>query len=567
MKIFLSFTFVLLSVLGMGQGPYYTPPVKIPMLLSGSFAELRTAHFHSGIDIKTYGKINEMVYAAAEGNISRISVSPTGYGNALYIDHDNGTTSVYGHLNQFRPDIQEYIRQIQYERKAFQVDIQVLPGVFPVRKNDRIALSGNSGSSAGPHLHFELRNTKTGDPINPLKFGFFVNDTIPPKIYALQITPLSESSHVNYTANKVIYEVEFGNGKYRLKNNPVIPVFDKIGFAIEALDFLNGSANKLGIVSMELTIDDVILSSFVINRFSFSEAQNINSFTDYEEFVKSGRRFQRTWIEPCNQLANFEFSEKNGIFDPVIGSKHRVKIEIQDSHRNISVLEFLIEGKYREMKPVAKESVAYFQCAQSSQYNTGDFTIDLPRGALYSDLKFQYNAKNENGRYYSSIHQVHNKTVPLHKPATIGIKTTGLDEKLQQKTFLAAIDSETGKTTFAGGEYKDGWMIAEINKFGTYAVQVDTVPPTILPLDITNKTTLVKPDRISFEIKDDLAGIQDYEGLIDGLWALFEYDAKNNLITHYFDESRFEFNKQHQFKLTVTDKRGNSSVYEATFRK
>lgn len=567
----IKFIFVLITVswsfFVSGQMPYYADPLKIPMLLSGSFAELRSNHFHSGIDIKTQGAVNIPVYAVADGYISRISISPSGYGNALYIDHDNGTTSVYGHLNQFKPEIAEYIKNIQYERKTFKVDVPVLPGIFPITKNETIALSGNSGSSAGPHLHFELRNTKTEDPINPLKFGFKVKDNIPPKIFALQITPLSESSHVNNTRFKVIYDVEFLDGKYHLKTKSLIPVYGEIGFAIEANDYLDGTANKCGINSMELTIDGVIYSTIKINRISFEESKKINSYIDYEEYVKSSRRFQRTWIEPCNQLSNFEFSENSGIFDPGIGTVHQVKIEIADTDGNTSTLEFLVEGKYREMHASVNEATAIFECGKSNQFKTEEFSIELPKEALFNNFGFQYNSIEAKNGYYSAIHEIHKNTVPLNKNAVISIKTRNIEEAMQEKALLVKIDPVTGEFTAAGGKYKNGWVTGEIGSFGNYAVRLDTVPPAIIPLSITNKTTLSESDKIRFKITDDLAGIDKIEGLIDGIWALFEYDAKNNLIIHYFDPKRFELNKQHQFKLTVTDYKGNSSVYEANFNK
>ena len=567
MRYFLPFAALLVSVFVYSQEAYYSSPVRIPMILSGSFAELRSNHFHSGIDIKTQGTVNIPVYAVADGFISRISISPTGYGNVIYIEHDNGTTSVYGHLNWFRPDIEEYIRNIQYERKSFQVDVTVLPEIFPIKKNEKFALSGNSGSSDGPHLHFEIRNTKTSDPLNPLKFGFNVADKSAPKIYALQITPLSESSHVNYNTGKVIFEVVQADGKYQLKNNPVIPVYGEIGFAIEANDFLDGSANKCGINSMELMIDDAVYSSFELNRFSFNQSKYINSYIDYEEYSLSSRRFQRTWIEPCSKLSNFEFTEKNGVFDPGIGAVHPVKIEIKDSDGNTSVLEFSVEGKYREIQPKLKEYVAEFECGRVNQFKTEDFIIELTEDALYNNLRFQYQSKEATNGFYSDICEIHNKNVPLHQPAVVGIKTKNLKEQFQQKALLVNINPETGKYTAAGGNYENGWVAAEINRFGNYAVRIDTVPPAILPLSITNKNTLTEANRIRFEITDDLAGIENIEGLIDGIWALFEYDAKNNRITHYFDAERFELNKQHNLKLTVTDKKGNNSVYEATFQK
>jgi hypothetical protein len=567
-KFFLLQAMVFASFIVNAQEIYYADPVKIPILLSGSFGELRNNHFHSGIDIKTQGRIGIPVFAVADGYITRISVSPSGYGNVIYMNHDNGTTSVYGHLDQFRPDIQSYIRNIQYERKSFQVDVPVLPGIFPVAKNERFALSGNSGSSEGPHLHFELRNTRTEDPVNPLKLGFyFIKDNTPPTIYSVQITPLSQESHVNFSNKKVVFDVELVDGKYRIKNNQVIPVYGQIGFAIEANDFVDGSGNKCGINSMELTINGIVYSVFEINSFSFTESRYINSYIDFEEFTTTGRRFQKTFVEPCSKLRNFDFTENNGIFDPGFEGVHPVKIVLKDSKGNSATLEFSIEGKYREMPSVKEDFTSVFVCGQPNLMKTDEFSIELPEDALYKNLLFQYQVKEAAKGYFSAVHQIHNKTVPLHKSATVSIKTKDLPESLAQKALLVNINPDNGKFTSAGGKYENGWITADIRTFGNYAVRVDTVPPTILPLSIANKTTLTEPDKIRFEIKDDLAGIGTIEGLIDGKWALFEYDAKNNLITHYFDAERFEMNKQQNFKLTVTDNRGNSSVYEATFYK
>ena len=568
MKFILILTVVFASVFVNGQDIYYAEPVKIPILLSGSFAELRNNHFHSGIDIKTQGRVDIPVFSVADGFISRISISPTGYGNVLYIDHDNGTTSVYGHLNQFRPDIQNYIKNIQYERKSFKVDVQILPGIFPVQKNEKFALSGNSGSSEGPHLHFEIRNTKNDDPVNPLKLGFYtIKDNTPPKITALQLMPLSGASHVNFSSNKVIYDVELVGGKYQIKNNQVIPVYGEIGFAVEANDYMDGSTNKCGINSMEMTIGGIVYSVFEINRFPFDESRFINSYIDYEEFATTGRRFQKTFIEPCNQLRNFEFNENNGIFDPGFEGVHPVRIELKDSKGNSAVLEFSVEGKYREMPEVKEDFVSVFVCDQPNLWKTDEFSIELPEHALYKNLKFQYQVKEAANGYYSAMHQIHNKTVPLHKSATVSIKTKDLPQSLTEKGLLVNINPENGKFSSAGGKYENGWITSEIRTFGNYAVRVDTVPPTILPLSIAKKTSLTEPEKIRFEIKDDPAGIGTIEGLIDGKWALFEYDAKSNLITHYLDAERFEMNKQHSFKLTVTDNKGNSSGYEASFYK
>ncbi len=565
LRYFFVSIFIICNIFASSQQPYYTNPVKIPMLLSGSFGELRNNHFHSGIDIKTQGKINIPVYAVAEGYISRIVVSPTGYGRAVYITHDNGTSSVYGHLNLFRPDIEAYVKKIQYKNKSFKIDVPVIPGIFDLKKNEMFAMSGNSGSSQAPHLHFELRNTRSENPVNPLKLGFFVKDTTPPKIMGLQITPITDDSHVNYSINKVIYDVELVDGLYRLKNNIPIPVYGQIGFAIESNDYFDETQNKCGIVSMELVIDDVVYSVFEINRFSFDESRKINSYIDYEEFSKSKRKFQRMWLEPCAGLSNYQYTENNGIFDPGIGSLHDVKIILKDSYKNTSVLEFQIESKYREVRRKKLDYTKLFKCGQRNSYSNEDFSIILPKDALYNNLEFLHIKTDSDDKYYSAIHSIHNESAPLHKRADIKLRTKNTDNLDTKKLLLVKIDPTTGKISAAGGNYKDGWINSGISSFGDYAVGIDTIPPQIKSLSISAEQTLTDNDYLKFKISDDLAGIAKIEGLLNGEWALFEYDAKNDLITHYFDDKRFELNKQHQFKLTVTDYSGNSSVYEVSF--
>jgi len=491
-KLYLVLSILFASVASFSQDVYYANPVKIPMYLSGSFGELRNNHFHSGIDIKTGGAVDVPVFAVADGYISRISVSPSGYGNAIYIDHDNGTTSVYGHLNQFRPDIREYVKKIQYERKSFQVDFPVLLGIFPVSKYEKFALSGNSGSSEGPHLHFEIRNTKTGDPVNPLKLGFTVTDKTAPKIFAVQITPLSEGSHVNFVASKVIYEVEFFDGKYRLKNNPVIPVYGEIGFAVEANDFFDGSANKCGINSMELTIDGVIYSTFEINRFSFNQSKGINTYIDYEEFMKSNRRFQKTWLEPCNQLDNYEYFEKSGIYDPGFEGIHPVEIELKDSKGNTAVLEFSVEGKYREIPVIVNDFTTVFECGKINQWQTDELEIELPKNALYNNMNFKYQSNEAGDGFYSSVHQIHNNTVPLNKNASVAIKTKNFSAYTKMGDFLE-------KKNFPKEKKKDG-INAIPNGSNIYTYLAKSWTTTNLTPDEINKIGLKKMDKLKTEI-------------------------------------------------------------------
>lgn len=557
----------IISIFTFGQNNYYSAPLKIPLYLSASFAELRSNHFHTGIDIKTQGVIGLPVYSAADGFISRISVSPTGYGNSLYIDHYNGTTTVYGHLNEFREDIQKYVKAIQYKQQSFRIDIKVDPELFLVKKGELIAKSGDTGSSGGPHLHFEIRETKSEEPINPLKMGFDVADKTAPKITGLQITPLSANAHVNFNTEKRIYPVVYSGGKYHISGNPLVLAYGELGFAIEANDYFDDTHNRCGINEMTLKMDDDILFSCDLNRLSFAQSRYINSYIYYADFITTNRRFQKTWIDPGNGMLNYTLVNNKGIVNLEDNKIHQVEIEIKDAYENVAILVFSVEGHKHEISSRKEDYTALFSYNEDNHYEVENFSIDVPEGALYSPLKFFYNSNSKFKDYFSAVHEIDFNTTPLHKNATIRIKANGLPEHLQSKALLVNIDPKTGRYWSAGGNYEDGWVTGGIRVFGNYAILADSVPPKILPLSIKWKNALSESKRIRFIISDDLSGIRDINGYIDGKWALFEYDAKNNLITHYFDSERFELGRRHDFKLIVSDYKNNVASYEATFWK
>ncbi len=555
------------SIILFAQEKYYSPPLKIPLVLSAGFAELRTNHFHSGIDIKTQGVTGIPVYSVADGFISRISVSPTGFGYALYIDHYNGTTSVYGHLQEFREDIQQYIQDFQYLQKSFKVDVPVSPEQFLVQRGEIIAKSGNTGSSGGPHLHFEIRDTKTEEPLNPLQFGFSVSDKTKPKITALQLTTLSKNGHVDYKPGKRKYQVVLYDGKYHVKNNPIIPVYGEVGFALEVNDYFDYSYNKCGINKMTLKIDGTDYFSVDLNRFSFDQTRYINSYIDYDEFMNNRRRYQKTWIEPGNKLKNYVNVKNNGIKNFDDRNIHQVEIEVKDAYENTSILTFSVESVYRDIESTTNDFVEWFEYDKTNNYNTSNFQLEIPEGALYSSFGFHHKTRPGFNDLFTEIHEIDYNTTPLHKSAMVSIKTTEIDERLQEKALLVIIDNETGKYWPAGGTIENGWIKSEIRVFGDYAVTIDTIPPIIKPLSISGKNSLTESNRIRFIVTDELSGIKNIAGTIDGKWALFEYDAKNNLITHNFDSERFEMKKRHDFKLKVSDYKNNVSSYEATFWK
>jgi len=546
---------------------YYTVPVKIPAFLAGNFAELRPNHFHGGIDIKTQGKTGLEIDAAADGFISRITVSPTGYGRALYIDHPNGTTTVYGHLESFAPQIDEYIRNIQYEKETFTIDQTVPHGLFPVKKGEQIAKSGNAGSSAGPHLHFEIRRTKEEIMLNPLMFNMPVKDKLKPIIQALMVYPTSDESSVAGKQTPQKFEIiKTPNNGYQLKVNQPISVYGKIGFGVQSVDLLDGSPNRCGIYSIKLSVDNQLIYSFTLDEVPIGETKYVNSQMDYALAMRSGQRLYRTWMEPGNKLQIYDTVENRGIFDATDGKSHIVKYDISDVYGNSSSLTFKIQSKEVKVNPIPAKG-ELFKYNKHNQIKDEGIKFSIPEGALYSDVDFQYKKKPALSKFYSPVFQLHNGQVPLHFACTLRIKAVNLPENLQSKVMLAQIDPTSGRIYSATGKYDDGWVEGNIRTLGSYALAVDTEAPKIVSLNVADKNGKKDTSSLRFKITDNLSGIETFRGTIDGKWVMFEYDLKNNLLSYTFDKTRFKFGGSHQLNLEVTDFKGNTSTYKTNFNK
>jgi hypothetical protein len=545
---------------------YYSPPVRIPIFLAGNFAELRPNHFHAGIDIKTQGRTGIPVFSAADGYISRISISPTGYGKVLYVNHPNGTTTVYGHLEGFIPVIDDYIRNLQYQKEVFSIDQQVPEGLITVKKGDQIARSGNSGSSGGPHLHFEIRQTKEEIYLNPLLYHMPVKDKIKPTIQSIIVYPVSDDASVSGKHAAQKFETIAKGNAFQLKVNQIIPVYGKIGFGIQAVDQLDGSPNKCGIYSIKLYIDNELIYSFTMDDLVIEESRYVNSHIDYERAIRSGLRLYRTWLEPGNKMRIYDTVEKHGIFKATNDKEHQVKYEITDAYGNASNIAFRIKSTEIRI-PQQEAKGELFKYNRNNHISNDELEFSVPEGALYNDVDFIYARKPAPAKFYSPVFQLHNPYVALHFACPLRIKATHLPTRLQGKVMLAQIDPASGKIFSATGKYVDGWVEGNIRVLGNYTLAVDTVAPKITPVSLTNKKTGKVADQIQFKVSDNLSGIEKFRGSIDGNWVLFEYDLKNNLLSYTFDKKRFQFNIKHSLNLEVVDYKGNSSTYKTNFQK
>jgi hypothetical protein len=569
MRVVLSFSlliFCLFSELHAQKIPgndSFIAPLHPPYFFSGDFGELRPSHFHSGLDFRTQGRTGLPVLAVKDGYISRIGISATGYGNALYMNHPDGTTSVYGHLERFQPKIQEYVEEQQYHRESFQVTLTPSSGEFNFRKGDIIAWSGNSGSSGGPHLHFEIRDTKSERAYNPILYNIGIKDNSAPKIMAINVYPLSPTSNVDQDRIKRRYETVSVPGGYRLKANLPIELYGKIGFGIQAEDYISGVGLKIGIYSATLLCDGKQVFGFKMESFSFDDTRYSNSQADYEEYLKSHRWIQRLYRQPGNHLDIYDPANKNGILNLDDGKGHEFEIVVSDAFKNRTSLKFRTVSK-KSSKPANNPfATKHFDFDQSNDFETDNIKVEIPKGALYDDLGFVYKSGPKPAGCYSALQQVHSKFVPLQKPYTLSIKCDGLPEEYRSKALIAFVDPASGKKSAVGGEYSGGWVTVKTYLFGSFSIAVDKTPPVIVPLSIKDKKTLTDKSKVQFKITDDFSGIKSYRGEIDGKWVLFVYDPKSSSLTYTFDKIRMTFGKTHLLRLMVTDSKDNKAEYKA----
>ena len=557
---------------------YFNSPLKIPLLLAGSFAEMRANHFHAGLDIKTQGRAGYRVYAAADGWVSRIVVSPGGYGNALYISHPNGYMTVYAHLDRFNNTLSEYIKTLQYSQESFAVQSFPDRGQFPVLQGEVIAMSGNSGSSAGPHLHFEIRDERTGWPVNPILWGLNIKDTIPPRIYRFKVYPIGDGSLVRLRDSRTggwrvvsagesaFIDLTRKDGRIVMSRVNRIEASGKIGFGIQTHDYHNGSNSRLGIYRINLKNGPYTLFQSVMDRFSFDQTRYINAHIDYNEHRTSGRWVQLSHLLPGNQLPLYE-TNGNGLLDLEIDKVYDLTYRVEDAARNLSQFDFSVYGVESGIVETPRTVPADLAFGPDRAFTFGreDVFLTAPTGAFYSAAEFSYmRLMNRPIGVYSDVHQLHETSVPVHKWMTLTLNASELPIELRSKALIVGVNSD-GKLSSAGGEFKDGAVTTRIREFGNYAVAVDNEPPSIRGLNISQGKNMSASGEIRVRIRDDLSGIQSYRGLIDGKWVLFQYDAKYSLLRHKFDGRVSR--GSHSLDIYVTDNKNNESHLSLSFRR
>lgn len=550
---------LLFLIVHTGGYAQYAEPLKIAPNLSANFGELRNNHFHSGIDFKTQQVVNKPVYAVKDGYVSRISVSPSGYGLAIYIDHPTQQqTSVYGHLNSFTKHIAEYVEEKQYEKESFRVDLYLGPDEILITKGEQIALSGNTGSSGGPHLHFEIRDTKTQSPLDPLKYvAQNVRDTQKPDLRGIAFYPMNDQGVVNATISPsrlTIYKSKAGNPLPLQKS---INAWGKIGVGIKAYDKMDGQANIYGVKYVRLFVDKEQVFSSSIDEYSFNETRMLNSFIDFEDWRNNKSFYMKSFIEPGNKLRFYE-SVNNGYIDINEERAYEMKYELEDHFGNVATYNFTVNGLFQEAphKSMCKNFMSW---QYDNKYAAYDFTLNIPEGNLYSDFCFTHTSNQDvTNKYYSDIHQVNNTPIPLHQNGKMWIKIKC--DTLNQRDKYGIVQLNHSRDRWIGGTYKNGGLELNINELGQrYAISIDTIAPKIEPL---NPQSWKQSGRIRIKLSDDKSGVSYFRGSIDGQFVLFKHDSKSSVYTYTFDLKRLEEYPIKNFLFIARDGVGNESVYE-----
>ncbi len=542
---------------------YFISPIDINPLVTGAFGELRPDHFHSGLDFATQNKTGLNVYCIADGYVSRIKISSGGYGRAIYITHPNGFVSVYAHLNEFNVVVEDYVKLKQYEKKSFEIELFPNKSLFKFKKGDIIGYSGNSGSSTGPHLHFEIRNDATERPYNPLLFGYAIPDKESPDISEICVYPVSANSLVDGNKQKACLKVAKKENSFYLTRKDTLVVSGGIAFGVEAYDKQN-LPGRNGIYTLEIFTDGKLFFKITFDSVAFSDGRYINTLIDYPEYVASRKRIMQTYISRGNRLKIYADKENRGIvcFNDTL--LHTIRVAASDFNNNTASLVFLVKSVTPSVtgQTTFDNKLPLFRFGLKNHFESKDILLDLPSNALYDSIYFEYAVKTRTKYCYSALHQIHNKYTALHTAASLMIKPdTVVCDSLLSRLTLAEVSG--GNFSFVKSEWKNGYLSAHIRKFGSYAVVADTTAPVIKPSGNINNKKVLSGTALSFTISDDFSGIDKYDLSINGKWVLAEYDAKNNRLIYKADPAHFHTGKN-DLELTVTDNLNNIAVYRST---
>ena len=535
---------------------YFIYPVQTKIGLAANFGELRPNHYHMGYDCKTDQKQNMHVVAAADGYVAHVRIEPAGFGRAIYINHPNGLTTLYGHLNDFFPGLEKYVKEQQYKLKSWQVFLDIPPHLFPVKKGQFIAFSGNTGGSQGPHTHFEIRDTKTDKVLNPSLFGFPIPDNVPPTLIRLAMYDRCIST---YSQTPKLYPLKNIGGKYVPSTATIITNTDRVSFGISAVDRYTGSANPNGIYQAIIYFDGIAMSGFQLDSISYDETRYLNAHIDYKLKAGGGPYVEHLSKLPGYPQSVYKDFESDGIIYQEDDSIHQIKVEVKDAYGNTSLLQFAIKrGQINESKYNQNTSSEQkFTPGYVNVFERDDIQVILGEKDLYDSINFVYSKKaSSTMQAVSALHAVHTALVPVHGYYIIRLKP---DRSLQNINSDKIIMQRTwgSKTDVAKPEKEGEWFTAKFREFGNFQLLVDETPPLISAIGIHENANLSRSSQIIFTITDNMKEIKNFRAELDGKWLRFTNDKGRSFI-YKFDEMCPRGN--HELKVSVDDEAGNQTT-------
>jgi murein DD-endopeptidase MepM/ murein hydrolase activator NlpD len=571
MKIYamIAVCLVLLSMVETGSkypNSGFNSPVNREIKLSGTFGELRTNHFHAGLDIKSKNGVSgDPVYAATEGFISRIRVEEFGYGNALYLEHPNGYTSVYAHLDRFAPEIEQYVKSEQYKNKSFEVDLYPSKNQFPLQASQQIGFMGNTGYSFGPHLHFEIRHTDGQIPVNPLHFGLEIEDHTPPVVQQLIVYSYNEKSVL---INTSILQPKYSSpGEYTFEE-PIEMGAPMVTFGLRTFDTQEGATNQNGVYGIQCKVDDEPSFAFTLDEIPFEQTRYLNAHIDYRQKINDNKFFHRCRPLEGNKLPIYYTGVDKGMTYLNAEQPRSVTIDVSDFKGNKSTLAFKVI-RDKNLLPKMPPSLPYLTIGEPDKVSIisqPGLQVVWPKGSFYEKTPINVEIIPSDGLgCYTSLYAITPADVPVHFYFDILIEGLSVPAPLRDKVFIARCEAD-GSIINCGGNWIGNNLTTGVRQMSTYTIMADTIAPKISVLHFGPKMT--GWSRMAFKISDnfrtkDRGKDLVYNAWVDGEWILMSLDGKSGILTHQFD-GRIPAG-EHQLVIKLVDDRGNEAVLEKTF--
>ena len=534
-------------------------PLEIPIILSGTFGELRPNHFHAGIDIKTKGTEGFKVYSIGDGYVSRIQITHGGYGKALYIKHDNGQSSVYAHLQKFSPKIEKIVKEIQYSKESYTFRTYPSKNEIRISEKELIGFSGNTGRSFGPHLHYELRD-ELDRPINPMAFkNYSVRDTIPPVVLGLYYKLIPENSISG--SNSSFNELKLKKISNNLFISDTLKTNGPVGFGINSFDRMNNTWNKMGLSNIKTNIDGNEIFNMDLNSFSYDEWRHINTFIDYPSYKNKKIKIQKLYIEEFNPLDMYKRSLGDGVVKiNETNVTYLYSVKLFDFNKNQS--EILVPIQWVKQNDLSNRKLDFdnmFKVNKDSIYNFKfpGAKVSIEKNSFYTDKIIQIFEEN-------NLLHVDKDSIPLLKGITIKMDVSRYNDSIRNMTYIGRID-ENKKSSFVSSKKEENYVIAKVNNLGDFVIKIDSIKPNVSVIDISDNQWISNRKNLNIKISDNESGIKNYRGTINDKWILLEYNPMKGILSYDFSDNVNIDNAKNVLEIKIEDNVGNEKKLIKTF--